>query len=171
MIEKFPVTGYHKTLVCSFPRTTIKTTSGHCSYFQGVVNWRNSIILNPQKMTQSQIHNRNEFEDRRKHLRKTLTSAEATLWTLLKGKQLDGRKFRRQHGVDKFVLDFYCSSEKLAIELDGEHHFTDNGMAYDEKRTKYLNDRNILVLRFENKEVFNSPEGVLAEIKRHFKSR
>ena len=119
-------------------------------------------------MTQSQIHNRKEFEGRRKHLRKKLTAAEATLWSLLKGKQLDGRKFRRQHSVDKYVLDFYCSSENLAIELDGEQHFTDVGLVYDEKRTNYLNSLNIHVLRFENEEIFQSPEGVLAEIKRHF---
>ena len=99
-------------------------------------------------MTQSRIHNRKEFEDRRKHLRKKLTAAEATLWSLLKGEQLDGRKFRRQHSVDKYVLDFYCPSEKLAIELDGEHHFTDGGLAYDEKRTNYLNSLNVQVLRF-----------------------
>ena len=122
-------------------------------------------------MTPSQIHNRKEIEDRRKHLRKKLTSAEATLWMLLKSKQLDGRKFRRQHSVDKYVLDFYCASEGLGIELDGEHHFTAEGLAYDERRTRYLNELNIRVLRFENEAIFQSPEGVLAEIKRHFRSQ
>lgn len=107
-------------------------------------------------MTHSQIHNRKEFEDTRKNFRKKLTAAEATLWTLLKSKQLDGRKFCRQHRVDKYVLDFYCSSEKIAIELDGEHHFTDEGLVYDEKRTKYLNALKIRVLRFENEEIFSS---------------
>ena len=115
-----------------------------------------------------QLHNRKQFEERRKSLRKTLTTAEATLWNLLKGKQLEGRKFRRQHGVGKYILDFYCSSERLAIELDGEHHFTDEGFAYDEKRTQYLNNLKIRVIRFENEEVFQSPEGVLAEIKKYF---
>jgi very-short-patch-repair endonuclease len=121
-------------------------------------------------MTHSQIHNRKEFEDRRKRLRKKLTAAEATLWNLLKNKQLEGRKFRRQHSMDKYVVDFYCASENLAIELDGEHHFTDEGLRYDEKRTAYLNRLKIQVIRFENEEIFQSPEGVLGEIKRHFKS-
>ncbi len=95
-----------------------------------------------------QIHNQRKFEGRRKHLRKKLTAAEATLWKLLKGQQLDGRKFRRQHGVDKYILDFYCPSERLAIELDGEHHFSDQGLEYDEKRTNFLMALNIRVLRF-----------------------
>ena len=119
-------------------------------------------------MTPLPIHNRKQLEDRRKYLRKKLTPAEATLWTLLKGKQLEGRKFRRQHSVGKYILDFYCPSETLAIELDGEHHFTDEGFAYDEERTNYLNSLRIKVLRFENEEVFQSPESVVAEIKKHF---
>jgi very-short-patch-repair endonuclease len=120
-------------------------------------------------MAHSKIHNRKQFKARRKSLRKKLTAAEAALWSLIKGKQLDGRKFRRQHGVDKYILDFYCPSEMLAIELDGEHHFTDEGLMYDENRTKYLNTLNIHVLRFENEEIFQSPEGVIAEIRNHFR--
>ena len=119
-------------------------------------------------MSQLQIHNRKEFENIRKSLRKKLTAAEATLWNLLKDKQLDGRKFRRQHSVCNYVLDFYCPSERLAIELDGEHHFTPQGLLYDEQRTADLNALRISVLRFENEEVFQSPEAVLEEIKKHF---
>ena len=120
-------------------------------------------------MTHKQIHNRKESKGRRKSLRRTLTAAEATLWALLKGKKLDGRKFRRQPSVGKYILDFYCPSERLAIELDGEQHFTEEGLAYDEKRTDFLNQLQILVLRFENVEIFQSPEEVLAEIRKHFR--
>ena len=120
-------------------------------------------------MTRIQVHNRKEFENRRKSLRKKLTAAEATLWTLLKKEQLEGRKFRRQHSVGNYILDFYCPTERLAIELDGAHHFTDKGSDYDEQRTNYLNTLRIQVIRFENEEVFQSPEGVLAEIKKCFK--
>lgn len=81
---------------------------------------------------------------------------------------VDGRKFRRQHSVKQYVLDFYCPSERLAIELDGEHHFTASGLLYDEERTAHLNALKINVLRFENEEIFQSPEAVLAEIKKHF---
>ena len=66
-------------------------------------------------------------------------------------------------------MDFYCTSERLAIELDGEQHFTEEGLAYDEKRTDFLNQLQILVLRFENVEIFQSPEEVLAEIRKHFR--
>jgi very-short-patch-repair endonuclease len=120
-------------------------------------------------MTHSQIHNRKELLNLRKDLRKKLTPAEATLWSLIKGKQLEGRKFRRQHSVDKYVLDFYCPAEKLAIELDGEPHFSDEGLKRDERRTEFLNAKKIKVLRFENDEIFQSPAGVIAEIKKHFK--
>jgi very-short-patch-repair endonuclease len=64
------------------------------------------------------------------------------------------------------VLDFYCPSEKLCIELDGDSHYTEAGFEYDTPRTEILNSLNIRVLRFENKEVFENPEGILEEIKR-----
>lgn len=119
-------------------------------------------------MSHTQINNLKELKDKRKALRNNLTPAEAALWTMLKGKQFEGRKFRRQHSVGYYILDFYCPAEKLAIELDGEPHFQEKQMKYDEKRTKYLNSVGITVVRFENKEVFQSPEGVLAEIKKYF---
>lgn len=115
------------------------------------------------------LHNRKYLKGNRKELRNNLTAAEATLWTLLKSKQLEGRKFRRQHSVGNFILDFYCPSEQLAVELDGAHHFTSAGFAFDEERTAYLNKQNIRVIRFENKEIFNDSEGVLDEIKKNFK--
>ena len=122
-------------------------------------------------MPYNQIHNRKELEEKRKHLRKHLTPAEATLWTLLKGKQLAGRKFRRQHSVGYYILDFYCPAEKLAIELDGQGHFEAEQMKYDEERTAWLNGVGIRVVRFENEQVFQSPEGVLDEIRKHFLAR
>ena len=102
-------------------------------------------------------------------MRSNLTTAEASLWTLLKGSNLDGKKFRRQHSVGNYILDFYCPSQKLAIELDGAHHFTEKGIAQDEERTNYLNECGIKVIRFENKLVFERTEWVLDEIKKNFK--
>ena len=119
-------------------------------------------------MPNNQLHNNKDLEQQRKTLRKNLTSAEATLWILLKGKQVEGRKFRRQHSVGYYILDFYCPAENLAIELDGEHHFTEEGMRHDEERTKYLNSLNIRVMRFENAAVLQNPEAVLKEIKNNF---
>ena len=74
----------------------------------------------------------------RSYLRKRLTPAEARLWNILKGSQLDGRKFRRQYGIGKYVLVFYCPSEKLAIELDGDGHADILGMLYDNERRRYV---------------------------------
>ena len=115
-----------------------------------------------------QIHNRIELKVFRKNLRNNSTSAEATLWLQLKNSQLDGQKFRRQHSVGAYILDFYCPAEKLCIELDGADHYTSNGEAYDEERTKYLNSLNIRVIRFENKEVFQAIEYVLGRIRSCF---
>ncbi len=118
---------------------------------------------------QHQIHNRKELKPYRKELRNNLTPAEVTLWLELKGKQLEGRKFRRQHSVGSYILDFYCPSERLCIELDGAQHFTEEGMAYDQERTEYLNSLNIRVIRFKNLDVFERMEMVLSEIIRNFR--
>lgn len=115
-------------------------------------------------ITMPEIHNRDYLEDFRKDLRNHLTSAEATLWKHLKGKQL-GKKFRRQHSVGNYILDFYCATDRVAVELDGAHHFTDKGLKRDEERTKYLNGLNIRVIRFENSRVFEDIEGVLRQIR------
>ncbi|MBC7391185.1 MAG: endonuclease domain-containing protein [Opitutaceae bacterium] len=115
------------------------------------------------------LNNLPKLKDKRLQLRKTLTPAEAKLWTLLKNNQLEGRKFRRQHSVGNYIIDFYCPSEKLAIELDGAGHFTEEGMAYDEERTEVLNSIGIKVIRFENETVFKFLDHVLEEIKRNFK--
>lgn len=115
-----------------------------------------------------QINNRKELKGFRKQLRNNGTAAEATLWTQLKGRQMEGRKFRRQFSVENYILDFYCTSEKLAIELDGNYHFTPAGFEYDEIRTKFLNTKGIKVIRFENSEVFDALESVLEIIKSNF---
>lgn len=75
---------------------------------------------------------------------------------MLQHSNLGGFKFRRQHSVGAYILDFYCPSERLAIELDGESHFTDDAIEYDCVRTTYLNALNIKVLRFLNTDVYNN---------------
>lgn len=113
----------------------------------------------------SQIFNKTSLKVYRKDLRNNGTSAEASLWLSLKEKQLEGRKFRRQHSVENYILDFYCPAKKLAVELDGAGHYTEEGMAYDEERTSFLEGFGIKVIRFENREVFDDLEGVLEEIR------
>jgi very-short-patch-repair endonuclease len=114
------------------------------------------------------LNNFNYLENYRKNLRHHLTPAEAGLWRLLQGRKLQGRKFRRQHSVGNYILDFYCPSEKIAIELDGAGHYTEEGIKKDEVRTAFLNGYGIKVIRFENKLIFEKTEWVLDEICRSF---
>ena len=97
-----------------------------------------------------------------------MTSAEAFLWNELKGKKLDGRKFRRQHGIGNYITDFYCAQENLIIELDGEVHNNTISNEKDDRRTAYLNGEGYSVVRFENKMVFENMPSVLQEIRDNF---
>jgi very-short-patch-repair endonuclease len=104
----------------------------------------------------------------RKELRRNLTPAEEKLWSYLRNKQLDGRRFRRQHSKRKYILDFYCHSEKLVIELDGESHNNPRARDYDHRRDIFLHHLGIKVLRFENKIVFQNPTWLLEQIRAEF---
>jgi very-short-patch-repair endonuclease len=118
----------------------------------------------------SKIHNQKGLEKRRKELRKNLTSAEATLWKSLQRSQLQGRKFRRQHSIQNFIVDFYCASENLIIELDGGIHLDFAQQNYDFERAKILEGLGFKIIRFENKLIFESLPEVLEEMSGHFKS-
>ena len=120
-------------------------------------------------MKKIQIHNKKELLECRRALRKNLTPAEAFLWKQLKGKQLDGKKFAKQHSIGNYIVDFYLASDKLIIELDGEVHQNATAAEYDQKRTDYLKSQGFTVIRFENKMVFNNLTSVLMEIKENFK--
>lgn len=115
------------------------------------------------------LKNIHQLRDYRKKLRRNSTSAEAAMWNLLKGKKLNGRKFRRQYSISRYILDFYCVSEQLAIELDGDPHGDYVIMQRDEQREKYLKAIGIKVLRFENRFVFQEPEMVIDIIRKQFK--
>jgi very-short-patch-repair endonuclease len=114
------------------------------------------------------IHNLHSSNDRRRQLRQSLTAAEALLWLNLKRSKLDGKKFRRQHSVGPYIVDFFCPECRLAVELDGDGHMTESGAEWDVKRTDFLKRFNVRVIRFENREVFENIEGVLEEIRRNF---
>ena len=115
------------------------------------------------------LYNRPILKTRRKELRNNSTPAEQMLWSVLQHSNLGGYKFRRQHSVGAYILDFYCPSERLCVELDGDSHFTDDGIEYDRERTAYLNALNIKVLRFLNTDVYDNlnvvSERILEEIK------
>ena len=114
------------------------------------------------------INNKSSLKTFRRQLRNNLTPAEAKLWTYLQNKQLEGRKFRRQFSVDNYILDFYCPSEKLGIELDGEVHNIETQAKYDIERDLFLSYYGIKVLRFENKVVFENSDYLLECIKKEF---
>ncbi len=95
-------------------------------------------------------------------LRTSMTDAEQLLWQSLRGKQLEG--FRRQHPIERYVLDFYCPSAHLVIEIDGNQHTTPEGQARDAERTAWLKGQGMRVLRFSNREVLTNLEGVLTVI-------
>jgi very-short-patch-repair endonuclease len=95
-----------------------------------------------------------------------MTPAEIRLWQALKHSQLDHLKFRRQHSIGPFVVDFYCPAVKLVIELDGSVHDSETVRQWDEERTTYLVSLRLRVVRFENRDVMENLEGVLAEIRR-----
>ena len=116
----------------------------------------------------NKIHNHKYLEQRRKALRNNLTSAEATLWKSLQKKQLDGKKFRRQHSITNFIVDFYCPTENLIIELDGAVHLNLGQQNYDYERTLKLESLGFKVIRFENKMVFENLNDVLKEISDNF---
>ncbi len=116
----------------------------------------------------TKLYNIRYLKDTRSYLRRNMTEAELVLWEVLKDKKLCGRKFRRQHSIGYYIADFYCSSEKLIIELDGHHHFTPDGFANDVDRDEHLALMGKKVLRFENKEVLNNLTIVLKQIKAHF---
>lgn len=111
------------------------------------------------------LTNSPELKKYRQDLRNNLTNAEVTLWKYLKSKQLEGRKFRRQFSVGNYILDFYCVEENLAIELDGQEHYSEAGYESDLRRSDFLREQGIRVLRFENEDVFKNTEEVLKKSK------
>lgn len=116
-------------------------------------------------MPSERYTNRPQQKAIRQRLRRDATPAERRLWLMVRAKRLDGRKFRRQHGVGRYVLDFYCAEEKLAIELDGAVHADPQRAAYDAERQRELEALGIRVLRFENREVLETPDVAVEAIR------
>jgi len=101
-----------------------------------------------------------------RYLRHEETKAEKILWEALRNKKL-GVKFRRQHPIDKFILDFYAPEIKLGIELDGFSH--KENTEYDKLRTEYLKSKGIKIIRFWNSEIENNLKEVIFKIKEEIK--
>jgi very-short-patch-repair endonuclease len=96
-----------------------------------------------------------------------MTEAETFLWQRIRKKQLKGRQFYRQKNIGDYIVDFYCTSAKLIVELDGGQHYTEEGKRRDQVKDKYLESLGIIVVRFSDREVFKNIEGVLERIFEH----
>jgi very-short-patch-repair endonuclease len=96
-----------------------------------------------------------------------MTEAEVFLWQRIRRKQLKGRQFYRQKNIGDYIVDFYCPSAKVIVELDGGQHYTQEGLKRDQARDKYLESLGFTILRFSDREVFKNIEVVLERIFEH----
>jgi very-short-patch-repair endonuclease len=121
------------------------------------------------KAVMTENFNRKSEIYKRRELRKNPTLAEKILWQHLKGRQLVSFKFRRQYSVNQFVIDFYCSKVKLAIELDGSVHNSETAQIYDKEREEIIKSFDITFLRYKNEAIYNDLDNVLYEIETKLK--
>ena len=101
---------------------------------------------------------------RAKQLRKKTTKAERILWSLLSDRKCGGRKFRRQHPIDPYIVDFYCAEAKLVVEIDGESH--EGRQDHDQRRDEYLEGLGLRTVRVTNDDVLENLDGVVEAILR-----
>ena len=99
-----------------------------------------------------------------KTMRTNATDAESLMWQLLRNKRFMNLKFRRQHVIAPYIVDFYCHELALVIELDGSQHNTEDGRAYDAERTKFLEALGLKVVRYRNYEVLEQTDVVLEDL-------
>lgn len=97
-----------------------------------------------------------------------MPETEVKLWRRLKGRQLSGYKIRRQYGIGKYVIDFYCPKLKMGIEIDGDSHFTVKGINHDKVRNNYIKKEGINLIRIPSSEVNDNLDGVIKFISGEF---
>ena len=108
-------------------------------------------------------YNKKELKERRRQLRSNMTECEKIVWMYLRKRQMKER-FLRQYSVDNYVIDFYCSKLKLAIEVDGTIHELEEQKEYDRSRQNYLENFGITFLRIKNEELLGNPNKVFERI-------
>jgi len=117
----------------------------------------------------NKIYYNSMMKDKAQELRREMTDQEKRLWYDYLRYHIV--QFRRQKQFGRYIVDFYCSSAKLVIELDGSQHFTEEGIIHDRNRTAYLESLGLCVLRFTNREVEEQFDAVCAEIDRTLDER
>jgi very-short-patch-repair endonuclease len=102
--------------------------------------------------------------ERARALRKSMSDAESKLWQELRLRQLDGVRFRRQHPIGRYIVDFVCLEKRLIVEVDGEQHTQEAHIAHDERRDRWLSAEGYRVMRFQTVEVYQNLDGVAQTI-------
>jgi very-short-patch-repair endonuclease len=102
--------------------------------------------------------------ERARSLRKSMSDGERRLWHALRMRQIDGARFRRQHPIGRYIVDFVCLDRRLIVEVDGGHHTRDDQRAHDARRDAWLSAEGYRVLRVPAAEVFANIAGVIDTI-------
>jgi len=110
------------------------------------------------------LYNLTALKGRRRNLRRNSPSPETLVWNMVRNRQIEGYKFRRQYSIGRFVVDFFCPEMKLAIEIDGDTHYQPGRPDKDAARQKYLSGLGISFLRLTNLDVTTNLEGVREKI-------
>lgn len=108
---------------------------------------------------------------KRRDLRSHMTVQEVRLWIRLKQRGILGYKFRRQHPIGPYITDFYCPKLRLAIELDGGHHFETQHYTYDRERQKFIEAGGVMVVRYPNSDVDDDIDVVLENLMKRIRRR
>ncbi len=111
----------------------------------------------------NKIFNKTEYTARRQTLRNNMTEPEKRLWQILRNQQM-GVKFRRQHGIGHYIVDFYCPERKLVIEVDGDSHYTDDAQHYDTVRADFMLALGVTTMRFTNHDVMTNLNHIYQQI-------
>lgn len=110
------------------------------------------------------IFNQTKQKRFRSNLRKKSTEAEKLVWQKIRNRQLLGLKFRRQYGIEKFVVDFYCPELKYSVEIDGVTHSSEEELRRDKERRSRIEEFGITLILFTNLDVYQNLDGVLTAI-------
>jgi len=112
------------------------------------------------------IHNRRPLKRIRRKLRHALTPAEATLWLHLRRSQIGGHKFRRQHSIGPYIVDYYCPAARTVLELDGATHDNPCAQARDAERDRYFECLGLRVIRVRSLDVIRNTDDVITYLVR-----
>ncbi len=118
-------------------------------------------------MMKNKIFNKKWSKSQRSELRSNSTVTEVLFWMKIRNKKLNGLKFRRQHGIGKYIVDFYCPKIKLVIELDGAYHNTNIVISKDIVRDNFLKGLGITVFRYPNYKAIEKFEEIKKDILIH----